>query len=82
MGTVGGRGLGLWGSVGFLLPHWEELLIDCTMVALVWGWLAWTKGQALQWISLLSVQYNKFTGAGAQQLAASLRKCPHMETLA
>uniref|UniRef100_A0A7N5JQN8 Class II major histocompatibility complex transactivator n=1 Tax=Ailuropoda melanoleuca TaxID=9646 RepID=A0A7N5JQN8_AILME len=30
----------------------------------------------------LSVQYNKFTAAGAQQLAASLRKCPHVETLA
>uniref|UniRef100_A0A8D0P366 MHC class II transactivator n=1 Tax=Sus scrofa TaxID=9823 RepID=A0A8D0P366_PIG len=33
-------------------------------------------------LRVLDVQYNKFTAAGAQQLAASLRKCPHMETLA
>ncbi|XP_005621605.1 MHC class II transactivator isoform X17 [Canis lupus familiaris] len=33
-------------------------------------------------LRVLDVQYNKFTGAGAQQLAASLRKCPHVETLA
>ncbi|XP_039100311.1 MHC class II transactivator-like isoform X2 [Hyaena hyaena] len=32
-------------------------------------------------LRVLDVQYNKFTAAGAQQLAASLRKCPHMETL-
>lgn len=40
------------------------------------------KGQASGWVALPSVQYNKFTAAGAQQLAASLRKCPHVETLA
>uniref|UniRef100_H0UYR1 MHC class II transactivator n=1 Tax=Cavia porcellus TaxID=10141 RepID=H0UYR1_CAVPO len=28
------------------------------------------------------VQFNKFTAVGAQQLAASLRKCPRVETLA
>ncbi|KAM5227738.1 MHC class II transactivator [Ctenodactylus gundi] len=33
-------------------------------------------------LRVLDVQYNKFTAVGAQQLAASLRKCPHMETLA
>ncbi|XP_016053079.1 PREDICTED: MHC class II transactivator [Miniopterus natalensis] len=33
-------------------------------------------------LQVLDVQYNKFTAAGAQQLAASLRKCPHVETLA
>uniref|UniRef100_A0A452TAC5 MHC class II transactivator n=1 Tax=Ursus maritimus TaxID=29073 RepID=A0A452TAC5_URSMA len=33
-------------------------------------------------LRVLDVQYNKFTAAGAQQLAASLRKCPHVETLA
>lgn len=43
--------------------------------------MAPTEGQALGQVSLTSVQYNKFTAAGAQQLAASLRKCSHMETL-
>ncbi|NP_001302624.1 MHC class II transactivator [Sus scrofa] len=33
-------------------------------------------------LRVLDVQYNKFTAAGVQRLAASLRKCPHMETLA
>ncbi|XP_074052497.1 MHC class II transactivator isoform X2 [Macrotis lagotis] len=33
-------------------------------------------------LRVLDVQYNKFTGTGAQQLAASLKKCPHIETLA
>ncbi|XP_045318138.1 MHC class II transactivator isoform X3 [Leopardus geoffroyi] len=33
-------------------------------------------------LRVLDVQYNNFTAAGAQQLAASLRKCPHVETLA
>ncbi|XP_023385432.1 MHC class II transactivator [Pteropus vampyrus] len=33
-------------------------------------------------LRVLDVQYNKFTAAGAQQLAASLRKCPHVKTLA
>ncbi|XP_021787441.2 MHC class II transactivator isoform X8 [Papio anubis] len=33
-------------------------------------------------LRVMDVQYNKFTAAGAQQLAASLRKCPHVETLA
>ncbi|KAM7148542.1 MHC class II transactivator isoform 2-T2 [Molossus nigricans] len=33
-------------------------------------------------LRVLDVQYNKFTAAGAQQLTASLRKCPHVETLA
>ncbi|KAI6054199.1 MHC class II transactivator isoform X3 [Marmota monax] len=33
-------------------------------------------------LRVLDVQYNKFTAAGAQQLASSLRKCPHVETLA
>ncbi|XP_059549140.1 MHC class II transactivator isoform X3 [Myotis daubentonii] len=33
-------------------------------------------------LRVLDVQYNKFTAAGAQQLAASLRKCPDVETLA
>ncbi|XP_021569987.1 MHC class II transactivator [Carlito syrichta] len=33
-------------------------------------------------LRVLDVQYNKFTAAGAQQLAASLKKCPHVETLA
>ncbi|XP_076962069.1 MHC class II transactivator [Callospermophilus lateralis] len=33
-------------------------------------------------LRVLDVQYNKFTTAGAQQLASSLRKCPHVETLA
>ncbi|KAM9098863.1 MHC class II transactivator isoform 3-T3 [Sarcophilus harrisii] len=33
-------------------------------------------------LRMLDVQYNKFTGAGAQQLTASLKKCPHIETLA
>lgn len=42
----------------------------------------WSRGPGLRTISLPSVQYNKFTAAGAQQLAASLRKCPHVETLA
>lgn len=40
------------------------------------------ESQAPGWVSLPSVQYNKFTAAGAQQLAASLRKCPNVETLA
>ena len=47
-----------------------------------WGWVAPNGGRTLGWVSLPSVQYNKFTAAGAQQLAASLRKCPHVETLA
>lgn len=50
------------------------------VVAVVWAWMV--EGQTPQRASLPSVQYNKFTAAGAQQLAASLRKCPHMETLA
>ncbi|XP_014420071.2 MHC class II transactivator isoform X2 [Camelus ferus] len=33
-------------------------------------------------LRVLDVQYNKFTAAGAQQLTASLRKCPQVETLA
>ncbi|XP_012587111.1 PREDICTED: MHC class II transactivator [Condylura cristata] len=33
-------------------------------------------------LRVLDVQYNKFTAAGAQQLAASLKKCPQVETLA
>ncbi|XP_023567456.1 MHC class II transactivator isoform X6 [Octodon degus] len=33
-------------------------------------------------LRVMDVQYNKFTAVGAQQLAASLRKCPHVETLA
>ncbi|XP_066130978.1 MHC class II transactivator isoform X4 [Saccopteryx bilineata] len=33
-------------------------------------------------LRVLDVQYNKFTAAGAQRLTASLRKCPHVETLA
>ncbi|XP_073070851.1 MHC class II transactivator isoform X1 [Manis javanica] len=33
-------------------------------------------------LRVLDVQYNKFTAVGAQQLATSLRKCPHVETLA
>ncbi|XP_072465254.1 MHC class II transactivator isoform X2 [Notamacropus eugenii] len=33
-------------------------------------------------LRVLDVQYNKFTRAGAQQLTASLKKCPHIETLA
>nr|XP_020035445.1 MHC class II transactivator isoform X3 [Castor canadensis] len=33
-------------------------------------------------LRVMDVQYNKFTAAGAQHLAASLRKCPHVETLA
>nr|XP_012640383.1 MHC class II transactivator isoform X2 [Microcebus murinus] len=33
-------------------------------------------------LRVVDVQYNKFTAAGAQQLAASLRKCPRVETLA
>ncbi|KAM9209192.1 MHC class II transactivator isoform 1-T1 [Dugong dugon] len=33
-------------------------------------------------LRVLDVQYNKFTAAGAQQLTASLKKCPHVETLA
>ncbi|XP_013373338.1 PREDICTED: MHC class II transactivator isoform X4 [Chinchilla lanigera] len=33
-------------------------------------------------LRVMDVQYNKFTAMGAQQLAASLRKCPRMETLA
>ncbi|XP_047389943.1 MHC class II transactivator isoform X2 [Sciurus carolinensis] len=33
-------------------------------------------------LRVLDVQYNKFTTVGAQQLASSLRKCPHVETLA
>uniref|UniRef100_A0A8C8YPM7 MHC class II transactivator n=1 Tax=Prolemur simus TaxID=1328070 RepID=A0A8C8YPM7_PROSS len=33
-------------------------------------------------LRVMDVQYNKFTAAGAQQLAASLRKCPRVETLA
>nr|KAF6365963.1 class II major histocompatibility complex transactivator [Pipistrellus kuhlii] len=33
-------------------------------------------------LRVLDVQYNKFTAVGAQQLAASLRKCPDVETLA
>ena len=40
------------------------------------------QGQDPQWLSLPSVQYNKFTAAGAQQLAAGLRKCPQVKTLA
>ncbi|XP_021099957.1 MHC class II transactivator isoform X1 [Heterocephalus glaber] len=33
-------------------------------------------------LRVIDVQYNKFTAVGAQQLAASLRKCPYVETLA
>ncbi|KAJ1067428.1 hypothetical protein K5549_010546 [Capra hircus] len=33
-------------------------------------------------LRVLDVQYNKFTAAGAQQLAAGLRKCPQVKTLA
>ncbi|XP_027694981.1 MHC class II transactivator isoform X3 [Vombatus ursinus] len=33
-------------------------------------------------LRVLDVKYNKFTRAGAQQLTASLKKCPHIETLA
>ncbi|XP_012867052.1 PREDICTED: MHC class II transactivator isoform X1 [Dipodomys ordii] len=33
-------------------------------------------------LRVMDVQYNKFTAVGAQQLAASLRKCPHLHTLA
>ncbi|XP_007937920.2 MHC class II transactivator [Orycteropus afer afer] len=33
-------------------------------------------------LRVLDVQYNKFTAVGAQQLTASLKKCPHVETLA
>ncbi|XP_006867306.1 PREDICTED: MHC class II transactivator [Chrysochloris asiatica] len=33
-------------------------------------------------LRVLDVQYNKFTAAGAQQLTASLKKCPHVEKLA
>ncbi|XP_048187725.1 MHC class II transactivator isoform X2 [Perognathus longimembris pacificus] len=33
-------------------------------------------------LRVMDVQYNKFTAVGAQQLAASLRKCPHLDTLA
>ncbi|KAG8513453.1 MHC class II transactivator [Galemys pyrenaicus] len=33
-------------------------------------------------LRVLDVQYNKFTAVGAQQLAASLKKCPQVETLA
>ncbi|XP_060028353.1 MHC class II transactivator isoform X4 [Erinaceus europaeus] len=33
-------------------------------------------------LRVLDVQYNKFTAAGAQQLAAGLKKSPHLETLA
>ncbi|XP_029077524.1 MHC class II transactivator isoform X3 [Monodon monoceros] len=33
-------------------------------------------------LRVLDVQYNKFTAAGAQQLTASLRRCPHVEKLA
>lgn len=40
------------------------------MVAVVWAWMV--EGQTPQRASLPSVQYNKFTAAGAQQLAASL----------
>ncbi|XP_006895272.1 PREDICTED: MHC class II transactivator [Elephantulus edwardii] len=36
----------------------------------------------LESLRVLDVQYNKFTAAGAQQLAASLKKCPQVETLA
>ncbi|XP_057551160.1 MHC class II transactivator isoform X2 [Hippopotamus amphibius kiboko] len=32
-------------------------------------------------LRVLDVKYNKFTAAGAQQLTASLRKCPHVERL-
>lgn len=78
--VAGVRGLGgLW---GLLLPGWEGLFFESMGTALVWGLMALSKGQAPGWVSLSSVQYNKFTAAGAQQLAASLRKCPHVETLA
>lgn len=76
---------GVWGSGGLRglpLPCWDGVLVESTGVALVWGWMAPSEGQAPGWVSLPSVQYNKFTAAGAQQLAASLRKCPHVETLA
>uniref|UniRef100_A0A8C5LK67 MHC class II transactivator n=1 Tax=Jaculus jaculus TaxID=51337 RepID=A0A8C5LK67_JACJA len=33
-------------------------------------------------LRVMDVQFNKFTATGAQQLAASLQKCPHVETLA
>lgn len=33
-------------------------------------------------LRVMDVQFNKFTAAGAQQLAASLQRCPHVETLA
>ncbi|XP_070316828.1 MHC class II transactivator isoform X5 [Odocoileus virginianus] len=33
-------------------------------------------------LQMLDVQYNKFTAAGAQQLAAGLKKCPQVKTLA
>ncbi|XP_036595281.1 MHC class II transactivator isoform X1 [Trichosurus vulpecula] len=33
-------------------------------------------------LRVLDVQYNKFTRAGAQKLTTSLKKCPHIETLA
>ncbi|XP_063082591.1 MHC class II transactivator isoform X5 [Cavia porcellus] len=33
-------------------------------------------------LRVMDVQFNKFTAVGAQQLAASLRKCPRVETLA
>ncbi|XP_010608279.1 MHC class II transactivator isoform X3 [Fukomys damarensis] len=33
-------------------------------------------------LRVIDVQYNKFTAVGAQQLAASLQRCPRMETLA
>ncbi|XP_059125984.1 MHC class II transactivator [Peromyscus eremicus] len=33
-------------------------------------------------LRVMDVQFNKFTAAGAQQLASSLQKCPQVETLA
>lgn len=33
-------------------------------------------------LRVMDVQFNKFTAAGAQQLAFSLQKCPQVETLA
>jgi hypothetical protein len=43
---------------------------------------SWEEPQVGFGFFFCSVQYNKFTAAGAQHLAASLRKCPHVETLA
>ncbi|XP_019350134.2 MHC class II transactivator [Alligator mississippiensis] len=37
---------------------------------------------AMASLRVLDVQYNKITDAGAQRLSGSLRKCPHMKSLA